>query len=55
MTNVIRKKGERDLDQSHVDSLVFRVAKNNSGDDCNHHRIAKSFLTNYFVLAVTLV
>ena len=48
-------KGECSLNQSNVDSFVGRVAKDNSENNGDRHKIHKVFPTNRFVLVVTLV
>ena len=48
-------KGECDLNQSNDDSFVERVAKNNSWNNNDCHKIHEIFLINCFVFVITLV
>ena len=43
------------LNQSRVDSFVGRVAKNNSWNNGDRHKILEILLTNCFVLVITLL
>ena len=47
-----QKKGECNLNQSNVDSFAGRVAKNNSKNNGDCHKIHKVFPTYCFVLVV---
>ena len=48
-------KGECNLNQSKDDSFVERVAKNNSWNNGDRHKIHEIFLINCFVFIITLV
>ena len=48
-------KGECSLSQSKDDSFVERVAKNNSWNNGDRHKIHEIFLINCFVFVITLV
>ena len=48
-------KGECNLNQSKDDSVVERVAKNNSWNNGDRHKIFEIFLINCFVFVITLV
>ena len=48
-------KRECGLNQSRVDSFVGRVAKNNSQNDSDRHKIHEIFLANCLVLVITLL
>ena len=48
-------KGECNLNESKDDSFVERVAKNNSWNNGDHHKIREIFLINCFVFVITLV
>ena len=48
-------KGESSLNQSKDGSFVERVAKNNSWNNGNPHKIHDIFLINCFVFVITLV
>ena len=48
-------KGECILNQSKDDPFVERVAKNNSWNNGDHHKIHEIFLINCFVLVIGLV
>ena len=50
-----QNKGECDLNQSNIDSFVGRVAKNNSENRGDRHKIHKVFPTYCFVNVITLV
>ena len=43
------------LNQSRVDSFVGQVAKNNKSSNSDRHKIHEIFLTNCFVLVITLL
>ena len=51
LATVFLTKGKCSLNQSRVDPFVGRVAKNNS----DRHKIHEIFLTNCFVLVITLL
>ena len=51
----VSKQIKRDLNQSKVDSFVSRVAKNNDENNGDRHKIFTIFLTNWFVLVITLI
>ena len=53
--NCYQNKGELSLNQSNLDYFVKRLAKNNSKNNDSRHKIHHIFLTDYFVLAITLV
>ena len=46
-------KGECNLNQSKYDSFVERVAKNNSWNNGDRHKIHEIFLSNCFVFVIT--
>ena len=48
-------KGECNLNQSKDNSFVERVAKNNSWNNGDRHKIYEIFLTNCFVFVITVV
>ena len=48
-------KGECNLNQSKDDSFVERVAKNNSRNNGDRHKIHEIFVTDCFVFVITLV
>ena len=48
-------KGECNLNQSKDDSFVERVAKNNSSNNGDRHKIYEIFLINCFAFVITLV
>ena len=52
---MIETKGECNLNQSKDDSFVERVAKNNSWNNGDRHRIHEIFPINCFVFVITLV
>ena len=52
--DIVIRTTECDLNQSNVDSFVARVAKNNSRNNVDCHRIFKIFLINCFGTVITL-
>ena len=50
-----QNKGECDLNQSNVNSFVKSVARNNSKNNDDRHKIHKIFLINCFVFVITVV